>query len=909
MRIIICVLLFILMQVSVCSQHLLKGSILDEAQVPLVGATVVLLEPVDSSMVTFAISDSDGIFTIEVSEMGTYILQISFVSYSMLNANVEAKGDKKINLGSFSLEPSSEILKEVTVKAEHIPMGVIGDTISYNAAAFQTKPGATVEDLLKKLPGVEVQRDGSIKAMGEEVGSVLVDGKEFFGDDPKIATKNLEAEAVDKVQVFDKKSEIAEFTGIDDGEEEKTINLKLKEEYKKGGFGTAHLAGGTESVYDAKLNYNRFSPKMQAAVILSGNNINKQAFSFNEYISFMGGLGNAISNTNAGLNFGEFSGGATPQGITDNISSGLNFNYDLSTKLKLTSHYFYVDVDQDLERTTRGSQFSDDITFETLDNSTSNKRNRNHRLQAKLSYKPNLFTQVKWNNTLSSISNNNTSLGNTEFQFMGMPTSFTTSDVSTDGLQRGLEGSLIVRKRFAKKGRNWINSAKYNYGTSNEESNLQNQVGDISELSDIIQNQLYDYRRNGVTYESAYTEPLSRRIYLSGSYIYDYDQESPDKLFFDLFGGEGELNRDLSRSFVKTNIIHRGTLSVRRNTKRLKLNGGLSFQSSSIQGEVKDDSFNLIEDLDNSTTNFLPSVSLDYDVTKDASIKVNYRTSVRLPTLQQLAPLPDNDNPNLLILGNPDLIPTYTHNIGIGYRSIDMFNYKNFFANFNLSIAQNQVINSVSIDPNLIRTLRPINSDGFINLQGYVSYSAPIRLLKLKFHASSQFRWSGYDSFINNQISNVNETNATISLTLDNRKKEVVDIASGLDLSLTDRKYDINDNFNQSFFNYSLFVDGIFYIGNTWAISSKYDYRSFSGEFFSDARAFHLWSAKLQKTFGNNKYSVILEANDILDQTRGVERSGGLSALYDTQFNTRSRYVTLGFSVKLGRKKGAAVEL
>ena len=282
-------------------QHLAQGSVLDENQSWLVGATVVLLEPIDSTMVSFAISNSDGEFSLEDVEAGDYVLQISFVAYKTMMTSVTVAGNKKVDLGAFEMEPMLEVLQEVTVKAEHIPMGVIGDTISYNAAAFKTKPGATVEDLLKKLPGVEVSRDGSIKAMGEEVENVLVDGKEFFGNDPKIATKNLEAEAVDKVQVFDKKSEIAEFTGIDDGEEEKTINLKLKEEYKKGGFGNASLAGGDKSTYDGRLTYNRFSPKMQAAVILNANNINKQAFSFNDYIGFMGGLGNAINNINLSL--------------------------------------------------------------------------------------------------------------------------------------------------------------------------------------------------------------------------------------------------------------------------------------------------------------------------------------------------------------------------------------------------------------------------------------------------------------------------------------------------------------------------------------------------------------------------------------------------------------------------------
>jgi len=254
---------------SLLSQHIVEGRILDDVDEALVGATVVFLDSEDSSMVSFAISDNVGAFMLEVDELGSYVMQVSFVAYSSIQVPVEIQEGKSTQLGSFRLAPSSEVLQEVTIKAEHIPMGVIGDTISYNAAAFKTKPGATVEDLLKKLPGVEVGRDGSIKAMGENVQNVLVDGKEFFGDDPKIATKNLEAEAVDKVQVFDKKSEIAEFTGIDDGEEEKTINLKLKEEYKNGGFGNASLSGGTESIYDGKF-------KMSISALWEGSEMPSQ---------------------------------------------------------------------------------------------------------------------------------------------------------------------------------------------------------------------------------------------------------------------------------------------------------------------------------------------------------------------------------------------------------------------------------------------------------------------------------------------------------------------------------------------------------------------------------------------------------------------------------------------------------
>ena len=338
-------------------QHLLTGNILGGQSESLAGATVVLLEVQDSSMVAFAISDDKGKFLLEDVSTGSYILQLTYVSYASQNNSIEVlDGTKKQDLGSFQMEPSAEILQEVEVKAEHIPMGIIGDTISYNAAAFKTRPGATVEDLLRKLPGVEVERDGSIKALGKDVENVLVDGKEFFGDDPKMATKNLEAEAVDKVQVYDKKSEIAEFTGIDDGDEEKTINLQLKEEYKKGGFGNVELKGGTDQRYHGKFNYNRFTPNLQAAVLANANNINQQAFSFNEYIQFMGGLNNAFSGGQSFFQFGEFGQSNTPKGITDAFSTGVNLNYDFSSKFKLRSHYFYLRSDRNLEQfTTRQS--------------------------------------------------------------------------------------------------------------------------------------------------------------------------------------------------------------------------------------------------------------------------------------------------------------------------------------------------------------------------------------------------------------------------------------------------------------------------------------------------------------------------------------------------------------------------
>ena len=203
------ILTILTFSISVFGQdYSLSGVVRDEENTALLGATVVILDAVDSTMLAFGITDESGKFLVYDVEEGEMILQVSYTGYSDFGKELSIGGkERKIDVGGIILKVSSAILEEVSIKAEHIPMGILGDTINYNAAAFQTRPGASVEDLLKKLPGIEVARDGSIKAQGKDVENVLVDGKEFFSGDATIATKNLEAEAVDKVQVFDKKSE------------------------------------------------------------------------------------------------------------------------------------------------------------------------------------------------------------------------------------------------------------------------------------------------------------------------------------------------------------------------------------------------------------------------------------------------------------------------------------------------------------------------------------------------------------------------------------------------------------------------------------------------------------------------------------------------------------------------------
>ena len=288
----------------------LQGQAVDTLSAPLPSSTVMLLSPKDSSLVNYGRTDEKGTFTFKNLKSGEYILKISYVGFLPYNQLVKPTGEATINLGELRMKPITKELFEVVVKTAKAPLTIKGDTIEYNASSFKVPPGSTVEDLLRKLPGVQIDQDGSIRAQGQEVRKVTVDGKNFFGNDPKMATKNIQAEAIQKVQVFNDKTEQAKLTGVDDGKKEKTVNLELKEEFKKGGFGKATVAAGPASNdlplrAEGKASYNKFNAKHQFSLVGLGNNTNQQGLSRDDYQDFRGS--NAY-NSNQNADFG-FSGG------------------------------------------------------------------------------------------------------------------------------------------------------------------------------------------------------------------------------------------------------------------------------------------------------------------------------------------------------------------------------------------------------------------------------------------------------------------------------------------------------------------------------------------------------------------------------------------------------------------------
>ncbi|MEL7534867.1 MAG: TonB-dependent receptor, partial [Bacteroidota bacterium] len=347
----------------------ISATIADSAETPIAGASVVLLRAADSVLVSFAMSNGEGKVVLRRIPQGKYLFQVSALQYSRYSEPLLVEGGlAERELGIIKMYDPEYTLGETVIEGERTPIFINGDTLEYNADAFKTQPGDNVEELLRKLPGVEVQRDGTVKAQGEEVQRVLVDGKEFFGDDPQMATKNLPADAIDRVQVFDKASETAEFTGIDDGNEQKTINLKLKEDKKQGAFGKLTGGYGTDNRYEGKANINRFTNRLQLSALGMMNNINEAGFSLNDYLNFMGGMQNLMAGGGE-MRLTIEDDGSLPidmgdnQGLINTAGGGLNFNYDITKKTELSVNYLYSNIKTRRDREVYRENFLGDQTY------------------------------------------------------------------------------------------------------------------------------------------------------------------------------------------------------------------------------------------------------------------------------------------------------------------------------------------------------------------------------------------------------------------------------------------------------------------------------------------------------------------------------------------------------------------
>lgn len=895
----------------------LTGMVTDSAGVGLPAASVVLMEQKDSIIASFGTSGPDGAFALRRITRGNYLLQVSYAGYEAHYQAFTIEGDRPvIDLGKIQLLPANVLLGGVDITADRAPMRISNDTITYNAGVFRTQPGSVVEDLLEKLPGVEVQSDGTIKAYGEVVRNVMVDGKEFFGNDPKIATKNLPADAVDKVQIFDKKSERAEFTGIADGQEEKTINLQLKDNAKAGYFGNAAAGYGTSDRYEGKFNVNKFTGRTQLSAIGNVNNINQEAFSFEDYIGFMGGLSNFLSGENNGgtirFSLDDANSGGIPgmgqnlkNGFTTAWAGGLNLNHDFSKKTKISANYFYNRLARDLDEMRFRENLGGSTAFNSTDDMDQFSRNNGHRLnltlKSKLDSAQNITLRSRWalNDAVFSENSAGVSYGNG-----GALQNSVLRNYASQGT--GLRGDAVLtyKRKLNRRGRSLVADASFQKNDNERtgfllaDNTFNTDSGQL--LVPARQRQLYNDDASNWGGSVSWTEPLGKKQYLEWRVSGRKYANNTDKLFYDtLFAATPQeiFNPQLSNRFKRGYAYQRGSMNYSINRETFNFTAGAVVQQSVLSGQLLD-----VENtpITRRFVRVLPSMYYHYEPKAGFNVDADYNTELREPSLEQLQPVVDNSNPLNTFTGNPDLKPEYVHAFNARLMRFDAFTNMALFLGANVEFTLDKITNAGTVDELLRTNVKPVNVKNDWRLAQYAEFSRPLRPLKVNLSVNLNSTFNRGILFINAAENNTRRWTNGLDVELDNRKKKYLDARIGARLSHNSVRYSVSDNLNQSYLNQRYFTELEWYPGKKWVLSTRFDYTIYSKETFGEAQQIPLWRASLTRyVLKNRKGQIKLSAFDLLNQNVGITRNTRFNYVEEVRTRNLSRYFMLTFAWSL----------
>ncbi|MCK4578700.1 MAG: outer membrane beta-barrel protein, partial [Candidatus Marinimicrobia bacterium] len=772
------------------AQHSIEGRVIDENGEPLTYANVVLLSPADSTLQYFDVADKEGYYHIKNIKPGNYLMQYSFVTKEIIYEKVIIPSDLGEDFGDKVMQTA--MMDEVLVTAEYVPIRFNQDTVTFNAKAFKTKTGAVVEDLLKKIPGIEVDKTGNIKALGEDVTQVLVEGKEFFGKDPKVATKNLPADAIDEVQVFDKKSEEAEFMGIDDGVRDRTINLMLNEEGKKGYFGNVDVGGGTGDHYKTGGKVYRFSSKFQSAALGMYNNINQFRF------------------TGKDDDFGQ-----QVSGLNTTVAGGINLLYNPTKYNRYYMSYFASSKKSILDQQTSTEHFLKDGSYNQIEDLAKNERNTPHKtnfgMRHRFSKRHNiilnghidissnridneLFTDTRLNNTLvnnlDNTSNNESYLSNVNVRGVDI--------VKINGDKTQVKTELSAKYNHNTSGLDWTNTTTiYNpYDVTSNDHYQDNGTDDLT-----------------ISVNPALVQKIRQFWHLNaniavGSNNRDLNREQGFQEQADIFIDSLSADFGTNESFVRPSI------SLQRSTDKSQVNFIFGTSWSQFDKVLNNRSIGKTDYF-----HFLPGFRYRNNYQKGRRIELRYMSSVNMPGLNQLLPATNTANKLSLYQGNIDLKPEYMHNASLRWSLFDRFSFTSLSTLLSAGYTKDQISISQTINEDLTRISTPVNVPDYYSASTYAYFSTPIRALGLKVNAMNRESWSKGTSIINSEENIQNTLRHAFDLNFENRRQEKMDIRIGGSVSFTDVKFSIAKN--SSYFNTSYYTDISFPPNEQWSFEME----------------------------------------------------------------------------------------
>ncbi|TXT34289.1 MAG: TonB-dependent receptor [Chitinophagaceae bacterium] len=893
----------------------IKGKLIDTiGKQVLKDASVTVLNGGDSTLEVFGLSKQDGSFLVENIPLGWMILQIKFQGYEPIAKKINfTKENSKIDLGLVYLNINANDLGNVTVTQS--PIIIKKDTVEFSASSFKTKPNAVMEDLLKKLPGVQVDKDGTVKSQGEQVQRVLVDGKRFFGDDPKLATKNLPPDMIDKIQVFDALSDQSAFTGFDDGNRIKTINITTKKDKRKGYFGRASVGAGSDSnegLYDNSLNISHFNGDMQLTLTGQGNNVNKQNFSVQDLLGSLGGGGNAGGggrNGGGGAAISGLLGTGSGGGIVKTWATGLNYKDIWGKKTTISGSYFFNDQktyrDQDTYTQNLIPGNPDSSIFNSqIQNSITH--NQNHRINFNIEHQ---FDSVN-----SLIIRPNISFQHTDAQTAqttsstkGIAKFLNSSNASTDRVSDGYNASIeaTFRHRFAKKGRTY--SIAFNLGKSANDGNnanysINNYFNTATAFSDTI-NQRGITNRDASTFSTtlSYTEPIGKNQILEFNYNYNTNINNAGTKTFALNKSTNQYDvvvPNLTNEFENTFTANRVTLNYRFQNAKYNFSIGTGVQSGDLISK------NLTKDssIEQHFVNFFPTMNFRYDFSRTKNLRIFYNGRTGQPTAAQLQPVVDNSNPLNIRTGNPALGQQFIHTFRILYNSFDMVTQRLVFATINANFTDNDIQNSTVFLPNGGQITKPVNLNGTYNINGFFNYGFPLKKPKSNLNFSLNIGRSQSQTLVNQQSNYTRNTSTGFNASFTTNLKENFDMNFSSNSNFTFARYTLQPEQNGDFFTQTFSAEPTYYTKNGWVISSDFSYVKNTGRSEGYNTSMPLWSASIAKQLFKKKEGEIkFIVFDLLNQNLSITRNVTGNTIQDVSTRVLKRYFMISFTYNLRR--------
>lgn len=865
----------------------ISGSVFDEKlQEPVEQASVRVLNAKDSSYVNGAVTNASGNFQVQVSQ-GQYILNISYLGYASKHINVNANKDR-VTIGKINMKEDAILLKEAIVTAKAVEIMVKGDTVEYNADSYKVQESAVLEDLMKKMPGVEIDSDGKITVNGKEIKKILVDGKEFFSDDPKIASKNLPASMINKLQVVDKKSDMAMMTGFDDGNEETVINLTIKPGMKEGAFGNAYAGYGSKDRYEtnAMLSYMRDSH--QLTVLGGTNNTNNAGFSDFASSSF-GGM-----RPPRGLNFGN------RNGVSTSTNGGINFATENGPNFKWGGNARYGSVDNDV----KSDSYTQDIKPDGNDLFKTEKAggtNKSYNTGANLRFEwaVDSMTQIIFTPNLQYNKNKNwqssdfSTVDSLDWVNKG------NTDYYMEGTGLALDGTIDFSRKLSNTGR--VFSVSFSGGINNKESETDNISNTYyktatpeKELNQYITNNDDSYNWRAF---ASYVEPIGWNNFLQLTYSYRRNHSKSDKITYDV-NNNNQIDDDYSR--LTKNDFTNQEIGLNFKSIRQKFNYtlGLGIQPSSMNTEISGE-----DAIKRSVTNFAPNAQFNYIWSRNTNLRVDYSGRTNEPSASQLTKAKDQTDPSNIVTGNPSLDPSFENRLSIRFRSFNPEQASAFMIFGRFTHTLDDIVNISTINGDGVKTTTYGNVNGNFNGNLRVIFNTPLKFnTKFSVNSMSFGSFSRRKGIIDDIVNIANTTSLQESLGADYRS-DIFD--AGVRGNFNYNNIKNTSRVGQTTYSYGGNFNTTIYLPYSFTVESDINYSTNSGYSSGYKQDEWLWNASLSKAIFKNKAGTLrFKIYDILQDRSNISRSSTQSSISDVMTNSINSYFMFHFVYKFQLFKG-----